>query len=147
MAYDNDGPIYSTLYVKGDGYLCQGPIGGCAPCVGCLGNPNTYASSQECTDGCAGNCSGGEYDSYKCSYWVYVNGVRCDRPGPYPNFWFLDFSCDTCTLGGIETKAGPPESFMGTGFTNCTETENPDDYSYVLGGCTYNGCMDPSFIY
>lgn len=57
MVYYNDGPIYSVLTGKGDGYLCQGSLG-CAPCYGCLGGPNTYADQQTCFSSCNVNTPG-----------------------------------------------------------------------------------------
>jgi hypothetical protein len=117
MVYDNnEGPIYSTLTGKGDGYLCQ-PSFGCAPCYGCLGGPNTYADQESCISSCSNK-------SFKCgtmnfTCW-YDEGASAPGGGHGATVWEMRggtgcFNGDgSCPLGGqYEVGSLPP--------TPCTE--------------------------
>jgi hypothetical protein len=90
MTYDNNGPIYSTLTGKGDGYLCQ-PSYGCAPCYGCLGGPNTYADQESCISSCSNK-------AFKCGT---MNFVCWYDPGVETTVWDMN--------GGTGCYAGTPD--------------------------------------
>jgi hypothetical protein len=118
-----------------DGYVCQGPFSGiweCAPCNDCAGNPETYATLEECEQAC-------QPPVQECC-------LVCELPGPPP---------EQCPDGFFFASNGLCQKYFPTDCSDEQIAEAARQCSAAGGGavgppdgpCPPSGCADGKSVW